>query len=139
VDRHPWAVQEANWTYRYLGLRGRAVVGDVVKPIDTRKSATGIVLAYVVNELPPDKRRLLLDHIRHRTRRGAAVLVVEPIARSVTGWWTEWTSALGDAGVRTDEWRFPAALPALLADIASGAGLNPRELTARTIYVSPHG
>ena len=139
VDRHPWAVQEANWTYRHLGLRGRAVVGDVVKPIDTRESATGIVLAYVVNELPPDKRRLLLDHIRHRTRRGAAVLVVEPIARSVTGWWTEWTSALGDAGVRTDEWRFPATLPALLSDIASGAGLNPRELTARTIYVPPRG
>ncbi len=64
-----------------------------------------------------------------------AVLVVEPIARSVTGWWTEWTTALGDDGVRTDEWRFPATLPALLSDIASGAGLNPRELTARTIYV----
>ena len=56
-----------------------------MKPIDARESATGIVLAYVVNELPPDKRRLLLDHIRHRIRRGAAVLVVEPIARSVTG------------------------------------------------------
>src|SRR5262249_8977543 len=25
VDRHPWAVDEANWTYRQLGLRGRPV------------------------------------------------------------------------------------------------------------------
>ncbi|HEX6972945.1 MAG TPA: hypothetical protein VF147_01005, partial [Vicinamibacterales bacterium] len=24
VDRHPWAVAEANWTYRQLGLDGRA-------------------------------------------------------------------------------------------------------------------
>ncbi|HYT77237.1 MAG TPA: hypothetical protein VEL79_20955, partial [Vicinamibacterales bacterium] len=31
IDRHPWAVQEANWTYRELGLRGRARSGDVIR------------------------------------------------------------------------------------------------------------
>ena len=137
VDRHPWAVQEANWTYRHLGLRGRAIVGDVLKPIDIRGSSIGVLLAYVVNELPPDKRRLLLHLVRNRIRRGAGMLIVEPIARSVTGWWTEWTTAFADVNVRADEWRFPSTLPAFLSEIAAGAGLSPRELTARTIYVAP--
>jgi hypothetical protein len=134
VDRHPWAVEEATWTYRQLGLRGRAVVGDVSKPIETR-GASGVLLGYLVNELPPDKRSMLLGHVEQTITRGAAVLVIEPIARSVTTWWTEWSRTLGAHGARADEWRFPAALPALLREIASGAGLDPRELTARSLYV----
>jgi hypothetical protein len=37
------------------------------------------------------------------------------------------------AGAREDEWRFPADLPHGLRQIAKAAGLNPRELTARTL------
>ena len=36
-------------------------------------------------------------------------------------------------GARADEWRFPATLPPLTRQIAKGAGLDPRELLARTI------
>jgi SAM-dependent methyltransferase len=136
VDRHPWAVDEANRTYRQFGLRGRAVVGDASKPIETR-GACGVLLGYLVNELPAEKRTALLGHVEQTITRGATVLVIEPIARSVTTWWTEWTRALEAHGARADEWRFPAVLPALLREIASGAGLDPRELTARSIYVPP--
>ena len=32
-DRHPWAVAEANWTYRVLGLQGRALpAGPLARP-----------------------------------------------------------------------------------------------------------
>src|SRR4051794_38189181 len=31
IDRSAWAVAEANWTYRELGLRGRARAGDVTR------------------------------------------------------------------------------------------------------------
>jgi hypothetical protein len=31
IDRHPWAVDEARWTYRVLGLDGDAHRGDVVR------------------------------------------------------------------------------------------------------------
>ena len=63
------------------------------------------------------------------------MLIVEPIARGVTGWWTEWAHACAEAGGRADEWRFPAELPRLLSEIAIAAGLNPRELTARSLYI----
>src|SRR5687768_15845792 len=31
IDRHPWAVEEARWTYRALGLRGQAKTGDLTR------------------------------------------------------------------------------------------------------------
>jgi len=137
VDRNAWAVQEANWTYRALGLRGQAKPGDVVRNypnLGTETAAkTAVLLAYTVNELPADTRALLLDRVSQSTRAGARLLIVEPIARGVTTWWDEWTARLVPAGARADEWRFPAALPPLTRQIAKGAGLDPRELLARTI------
>ena len=41
--------------------------------------------------------------------------------------------ALTRAGAREDEWRFPSSLPPSVRQLAKGAGLNPRELTARTL------
>jgi Methyltransferase small domain len=137
VDRNTWAVQEANWTYRTLGLRGQAKTGDVVRgypSIAAAKAAdTVVLLAYTVNELPAETRAALLDRVSQSTRAGARLLIVEPIARGVTTWWNEWTTRLAPEGARADEWRFPAALPPLTRQIAKGAGLDPRELTARTI------
>ena len=138
IDLHPWAVQEAQWTYRHFNLRGRALVGDVTTSTARARRASGIVLAYTVNELSPDKRAFLLDRLVSQSRQGVSVLIVEPIARRVAGWWTEWATAFDGAGARVDEWRFEVDLPPLLREIAGSAGLNPRELTARTIFTSLH-
>ena len=59
IDRHPWAVEEAQWTYQQLGVRGRARVGDVSRAPALRRG-DAIVAAYVLNELP--------DAVRIRTR-----------------------------------------------------------------------
>ena len=66
-------------------------------------------------------------------RAGAPLLIVEPISRKVTDWWPEWNARLSAVGARADDWRFQTALPPLLRQIAKGAGLDPRELTARSI------
>jgi hypothetical protein len=137
VDRSAWAVAEANWTYRELGLRGRARPGDVTRIPDVpaaRSSDAAILLTYTVNELPDAARAALLEKLVDATRKGSTLLIVEPIARRDKAWWPEWTARLGAEGVRADEWRFPAELPASLRQIAKGAGLDPRELTARTLY-----
>jgi SAM-dependent methyltransferase len=131
IDRNPWAVDEANWTYRQLGIGGRARVGDAIAGAAKANSGDAILLAYVANELPPEKRDALLERLRDRLRAGGQFLIVEPIARA--GWWSEWSGRLVADGARADEWRFPAALPPLLAEIAGGAGLDPRELTARSL------
>ena len=133
VDRNPWAVQEANWTYGVFGLRGRARVGDVVRHFPKPLPASAILLAYTVNELPAATRAELLDQLIRASAAGSRFLIVEPIARGVASWWPEWTSRLAGAGARADEWRFEARLPPLTRQIAKGAGLDPRELTARTL------
>jgi hypothetical protein len=134
IDRNAWAVQEANWTYKTLGVSGRAKTGDAVRQFPPiRSPGSAILLAYTVNELPPDTRAALLDRIVDGMRVGVPLLIVEPISRKVTDWWPEWVERLSAAGARADDWRFPATLPPLLRQIAKGAGLDPRELTARSI------
>jgi methyltransferase family protein len=134
IDRNAWAVQEANWTYKTLGIAGRAKTGDAVRQFPPiRSRGTAILLAYTVNELPAGIRSPLLDRIVDAVRAGAALLIVEPISRKVTDWWPEWNARLSEVGARADDWRFQASLPPLLRQIAKGAGLDPRELTARSI------
>jgi hypothetical protein len=134
IDRSAWAVAEANWTYAQLALRGRARVGDVVRdPQLARSPDSGIVLAYTVNELPNASRSALLPKLIEAGRKGTRLLIVEPIARRDKEWWPEWEARLAAEGARADEWRFPSKLPMMLRQLAKGAGLDPRELTARSI------
>lgn len=135
IDRSAWAVAEANWTYNQFGVRGRAKVGDVVRDFQRPKVPNSqILLAYAVNELPAATRAALLDKLVEATAKGAGLLIVEPIARRDKEWWPEWEARLGAEGARADEWRFPSNLPLMLRQIAKGVGLDPRELTARSIH-----
>lgn len=136
IDRSSWAVAEANWTYQQLGIRGRAKAGDLTRSPDhaiTRSPDSAILLAYAANEVPDAARAALLARIVRAMAHGAGVLVIEPIAKRDRSWWPEWAATLTKAGAREDEWRFPVALPPTLRQIAKSAGLDPRELTARTL------
>jgi hypothetical protein len=134
TDRNGWAVAEANWTYRTLGLHGRARTGDVVRNYPTDRSpGSALLLAYTVNELPDITRSALLEKVVESTSNAVPLLIVEPIAKRDKEWWPEWAARLGAGGAREDEWRFRSNLPAPLRQIARSASLYPRELTARTI------
>lgn len=132
IDRSAWAVSEANWTYRQLGLRGAARTGDAVRDFPTSVEP-GVVLAYAVNELSEASRTALFEKLHAFAARGGRLLVVEPIAKRDRAWWPSWASRLADTGVVEREWRFPAHLPPTLRQMAKSAGLDPRELTARTL------
>jgi hypothetical protein len=136
IDRNAWAVAEANWTYAQLALHGRARVGDVVRDFQSSMLPdSGVLLAYTVNELPDASRSALLPKLVDAARKGARLLIVEPIARRDKEWWPEWEARLAAAGARADEWRFPSNLPMTVRQIAKGAGLDPRELTARSLSI----
>ena len=134
-DRHPWAVEEATWTYRTFGLRGRARQSDVERVQIPLKPSTAVVAAYAVNELTDSVRATLLPRLLKGASGGVRVLILEPIARAPVPWWRSWEEAFLKHGGRTDEWRFPAALPPRQAQLARAAGLQPRELTARSLYL----
>lgn len=139
VDRHPWAVTEANWTYEMLGLSGRAAQGDLTRTRLGGGSGTAILAAYAMNELPDPAREGMLTRLLGAATRGAAVLVIEPIARRMSPWWGDWSRAFLEAGGRADEWRFPSTLPERQRELARAAGLRPQELTARSLFVRRTG
>ena len=135
TDRHPWAVEEANRTYRDLGVSGRARQGDLTRARIHGREGHGILAAYSINELSDQSRETLRQTLFGAKASGARVLIVEPIARRLTPWWSGWESAFANAGGRVDEWRFSSNLPTCQKRIAQAAGLDPRELTARTLLL----
>ena len=138
LDRHPWAVNEARRTYSELRLDGRARQGDIARIPELRPGGA-IVAAYVLNELPEAARRQVEDQLLAAAGKGVQVLVLEPIARGVTPWWNATAERFRLAGGRADEWRFQVELPPMLRLFDKAAGLNHRELTARSIYCPGHG
>jgi hypothetical protein len=139
IDRHPWAAAEATWTYRQLGLDGRAVQRDATREPLRARAGTAVMVAYTANEVGDDGRAWLLAEVIGAHSRGAAVLVIEPIARRAAPWWPQWATRIVSAGGRADEWRFPSTLPPRQQALARAAGLDPRELTARSLYLPAAG
>jgi hypothetical protein len=136
IDRSPWAVSETRWTYRALGLHGEARRGELPGARFPVRD-TGLVAAFTVNELDDRSRRTLLDRLLNAPRRGASVLVVEPIARTTTPWWDDWASAFDRQGGRASSWRVPVELPEPLRQLDRAAGLDHRELTGRSLWLPP--
>jgi hypothetical protein len=143
VDRHGWALDEARWTWRTLGIAGRAERGDLVaaaealaRRLDARSArSTALLLAWAVNELAPPARTRLRAAVETIASRGATILIIEPIARRVSPWWHDWLTALAPFGARDADWKMPAALPPPLAALDEAAGFRREELTARTLLV----
>jgi SAM-dependent methyltransferase len=135
VDRSGWAVAEARWTYARLGLEGRATRADATAAPLPRPPA-GILAAFTVNELGDEPRRTLLARLVAAAALGSTVLVVEPISRRVSPWWPEWAAAFRAGGGREDEWRFRPPMPPRLALLGKAAGLDARELTARSLVLT---
>ncbi len=133
-EKSSWAADEARWLLARLRLRGRIHQ----KPLQEAPPAgrgDGIVAAYTVNELDSTGRSKLLDRLLAAARRGASVLVVEPLARRTSPWWPEWQERFVGASGRADEWRFAVPLPPSLALLDRASGLDHRELTGRSLYL----
>jgi hypothetical protein len=135
IDRHPWAVGEARWTFRELGLRGRATQGDLTR-LPRLGRGDAVVAAYALNELSGIAREALEGRLLDAARDGVRVLVVEPIARAAAPWWDASAKRWLAAGGRADEWRMPMELPPLVQQFDRAAGLDHRIVTCRSLYVS---
>jgi len=135
IDKHPWAVDEANWTYRQFGITGYAGQGDIARaPIRGRKGH-GILAAFSINEIDDETRAKLRHRLMEAKESGSHVLVIEPIAKRALPWWPEWETTFVGAGGRADQWRFRIELPERQRLLGKAAGLDPRELTARSLWM----
>ena len=133
-DQNPWVLKEARWTYRALGLKGRARRDDLSR-VRLRGRREAVLASFTLNELDASVRTEMLGRLLDAARRGSRVLVVEPISRRVAPWWGEWSRAFETAGGRADDWRFAEELPDHLGRLDRAAGLDHRALTARTLWL----
>jgi len=135
IDRHPWALGEAAWTYRAFELDARTRQGDAATAMLPKEAAL-ILAAFTMNELADAARDRLLERLVAREKPGDRVLVVEPVAGFVARWWGRWRDRFLAAGGRADEWRVRVELPPIVAKLDRAAGLNHRELTGRSLWLS---
>ena len=134
IDRHPWALGEAAWTYRAFGLDARTRQADAATAPLPRSPAL-ILAAFAMNEVLDAPRHALLNRLLVRAADGDRVLIVEPLAGFVTPWWGHWRDVFVAAGGRADEWRVRVELPSIVAKLDRAAGLNHRELTGRSLWL----
>jgi len=134
IDRHPWALTEAAWTYRTLGLDARTRQADAAAAPLPKPPAL-VLAAFALNELPDASREALLERLIARAAGGNRVLIVEPLAGFVARWWGRWRDTVVAAGGRADEWRVRVELPPIVAKLDRAAGLNHRELTGRSLWI----
>ena len=127
------AVEEARWTYRQLGVGGRARRGEVAEHLHLAAVTVSSRPKCSTNssdEGENQDRERLLDaaaqggRARHRADRSRHCTVVGRVA-----------ARFAPMGGRSDEWRLPIELPPLLQKFDRAAGLNHRELTFRSLFV----
>lgn len=137
IDDNQWAVDEARWNLKTLGIDGRVTRGDLTTVIQGKIAADGIVLGWAVNELTAEARGTLLQKlVTFATERGP-VLIVEPLSHAVSPWWRDWVAAFAPAGGRADEWKFQVEQPAMLKELSHRAGFRRDVLGARSLWAAP--
>ena len=134
IDRHPWALGEAAWTYRAFDLDARTRRGDAAAATLPQSRAL-ILAAFAMNELGDAARDRLLERLVSRAADGDRVLIVEPVAGFVARWWEAWRRRFVASGGRADEWRVRVELPPIVAKLDRAAGLDHRELTGRSLWL----
>jgi len=134
VDRATWAIHETRWTWRSLGLSGTARRQELNR-VRLPGHGGGVLASFTVNELELAEREILLPRLLEAAGHGATILIVEPIGRRPIRWWEAWSTAFAAVGGRENTWRFPVQLPELLRSLDRAAGLDHRELTARSLWL----
>lgn len=94
-----------------------------------------MLAAFLANELGEADREALLARLLEQARGGARVLVIEPLSTSVAPWWPVWSEAVVRAGGRADEWRHDVPLPPLVTRLADAAGLRPKGVAGRSLWL----
>lgn len=144
VDANAWAIDEARWNWRTLGVRGHAIRGDLLttargllRQSHAALATTGLIAGWTINELAKTDRDQLLDVLDRLLERGATVVVLEPLARGVTPWWDEWAVRLAPRNVREGDVKAEVDLPAPLDSYSDSAGFRQKELGVRVMYGGP--
>ncbi len=134
LDRSGWALGEARRTYAAFGLEARTRRASLPAGLP-RETGPGDLLAagWVTNELGDEARTRFLDALFAARRRGARLLLIEPLAGPASPWWKDEAPRFEAEGIAARPLKKSLALPAWIARMDKAAGLSHRPLGARLL------
>lgn len=132
VDRAPFALHEAQWTFRALRVRGRTF-GSIEAALGGGRRPSASVLGWALNEFSEADRARLSARLLDWKRAGMRLLVIEPVARRVAPWWDDWAAPFVASGARAAEMRLRLQLPPQIALLGRSAGLSTDEPAVRVL------
>lgn len=139
LDRSGWALGEAHHTYAAFGLPHRTRRGRLPAALARPHPGDLLALGWVVNELERGLREALLARIAEAVRRGAGILVAEPLSTRTSPWWKAWVDRLRPLGARDLVARLDVVRPAWIEELDRAATLDHRVIGARLIFAAPRG
>lgn len=133
-DVSPWAVGEAKRTYDHFLLDARATRGAL--PGDLPRAGAGHLFAFgwAANELDEETRTGTLKSIIAALRRGASLIVIEPVSGRITPWWDAWCARLEPLGAQSVIVRDEIELPEWIETLDDASGLRHDELVAKVLW-----
>ncbi len=137
IDRSGWALGEARRTYAAFGLPHRTRRGSLPDALVRPRPGDLLALGWVVNELERDARDALLARLVEALRRGAGLLVAEPLSTRTSPWWKGWVERLGRERARDIVTRLNVLRPLWIEQLDRAAVLDHRIIGARLIFAPP--
>lgn len=134
LERSGWALGEARHTFAAFGLSARLRRVRLPAGLPQTRGTDLLCAGWLLNECEPDTRQTLLDWLAAGARRGARILVLEPLAGGTVPWWSEAASQLADAGIESDLLKLRIRRPELVEELDRAAGLDHREIGARVLW-----
>jgi len=131
IDALGWALGEARKTYAHFGLRARTRRGELPCSMPQVGAADLMVCGWLLNELDTHEREQLLRRLEQGLDRGAACVILEPLAGSASPWWDAAVARLGRRGLRDGLFKTEVELPEALRVLDRAAGLDHRVIGAR--------
>lgn len=131
IDALGWALGEARKTYAHFGLPARTRRGELPRAMPQVGAGDLIVCGWLLNELEADDRERLLRRLERGLDRGAACVILEPLAGSASPWWDVAVARLSARGLRDGLFKTEIELPEPLRVLDRAAGLDHRVIGAR--------
>ncbi len=133
LDRSGWALDEARRTWSSFGITGRGRREEL--PLGAPRGGPGVfmVSGWAAGELESEDRGAMLRRLVAALRRGASLLVLEPLAGRASPWWSDWAGELAPLGVRDELIRVAIERPPFIRDMDKAARLDHQVIGARVL------
>ena len=136
LDCSTWAVAETRSTYQLFGLQGQSRRATLPGGMPRTGAGDLIVAGWSINELKDDARNGLLGELERAIKRGAYLLIFEPISQKICPWWSGWTRTLAPYGGRDSFEKFNWERPEWIRKMDKAAKMNHHILSARILNVA---